>query len=331
LLGAIDWREFVETISVVEKILRQDPQGVYGAMEFATRDRYRHVTERIAKDGRLSEADVAAKAIQLTRASVAEKGRDDRAAHVGFYLIDEGLPELERAAAVEGSRVAAVRRIARRFPLLLYLGAIAVIAGVLTAGLVANAHAAGVNSETLALVVMLSLLATSQLAVTMVNWVATLLVTPRSLPRMDFSAGIAAEARTLVVVPTMLTSDRDVEELVEALEVRFLANRDAHLHFGLLTDFPDAREESLPADEPLLRVAEARINALNRKYGRGEALERGSTTLDGPRTQARQAWRLELALARRSSGRIFSHRRRDGHSLASEVRHYAGYGHATAA
>ena len=57
---------------------------------------------------------------------------------------------------------------------------------------------------------------------------------------MDFSAGIAAEARTLVVVPTMLTSARNVEDLVEALEVRFLANRDAHLHFGLLTDFPDA-------------------------------------------------------------------------------------------
>ena len=32
--------------------------------------------------------------------------------------------------------------------------------------------------------------------------------------------------------------------LVEALEVRFLANRDANLHFGLLTDFADAAEEA---------------------------------------------------------------------------------------
>ncbi len=95
----------------------------------------------------------------------------------------------------------------------------------------------------------LSLLATSQLAVTIVNWLAMRLVTPHSLPRMDFSTGIAAKARTLVVVPTMITSARNVEDLVEALEVRFLANRDAHLHFGLLTDFPDAREETLPDDE----------------------------------------------------------------------------------
>ena len=269
-LSAIDWREFVESISVVEKILRQDPQDVYDAMEFATRDRYRHAVERIARKSLLEEGAVAEKAIQLSRANVAGKGSNDRATHVGFYLIGDGLPELERAAAVEVSLVEAWRRIGSRFPLPVYLGAIAAIVGVLTAGLVANAHAAGVGREVLALVVMLSLLATSQLAVTMVNWLATLLVTPHALPRMDFSAGIAAEARTLVVVPTMLTSARNVEDLVEALEVRFLANRDAHLHFGLLTDFPDAREESLPADEPLLQLAQVRIEELNRKYGSGE-------------------------------------------------------------
>ena len=218
-------------------------------MEFATRDRYRHATERIAKEGRLTEAEVAAKAIELARASVAGKGSDDRAAHVGFYLIDKGLPELERAAAVEVSSVGALRRIGRRFPLLVYLGAIALIVRRRSPRASPRTPMrAGASREILALVVVLSLLATSQLAVTIVNWLATLLVTPHSLPRMDFSAGIAAEARTLVVVPTMLTSARDVEELVEALEVRFLANRDAHLHFGLLTDFPDAREESLPAD-----------------------------------------------------------------------------------
>ena len=270
LLSAIDWRGFVEATSVVEKILRQDPRDVYGVMEFATRDRYRHVIERIAKDGRLSEAEVAAKAIQLARAGVTTKGRDHPAAHVGFYLIDKGVPELERAAVVTGSVVDAARRIARRFPLLFYLGAIAVLTGVLTAGLAASAYAATANMATLALVVALSLLAASQVAVTIVNWLATLLVTPHSLPRMDYSGGIPAEARTLVVVPTMLTSARNIEALVEALEVRFLANRDAHLHFGLLTDFPDADEESLPADAALLRLTEARINELNRKYAGDE-------------------------------------------------------------
>ena len=114
----------------------------------------------------------------------------------------------------------------------------------------------------------LALLATSQLAVALVNWLATLLASPHPLPRMDFSTGIPAAARTLVVVPTMLTSPRNIEALVEALEVRFLANRDAHLHFGLLTDLRDAAEETLAEDASLLRLAREQIEALNARYAK---------------------------------------------------------------
>ena len=98
------------------------------------------------------------------------------------------------------------------------------------------------------------------------NWLATLLATPHLLPRMDFAGGIPSQCRTLAIVPAMLISAQNVEDLVEALEVRFLANQDANLHFGLLTDFRDAAEESLPADEPLLRLAQRGIEALNQKY-----------------------------------------------------------------
>ena len=92
-----------------------------------------------------------------------------------------------------------------------------------------------------------------------------------SLPRMDFSKGIPPESRTLVIVPTMLTSAGNIEDLVEALEVRFLANRDENLHFGLLTDFQDAAEETLPEDEPLLLLARQRIEELNEKYGNAKS------------------------------------------------------------
>ena len=289
-LGAIDWREFVEANGIVESILRKDPQDVYRFMDFATRDRYRHTIERIAKEGRLTEEEVAREAIELAGANASRNGDADRTAHVGFYLIDAGLPELEHAASIQASMTRTGRRIAGQFPLQIYLGAIGLLTGGLAVGLVASAHMAGAGRELLALVVVLSLLAASQLAVLIVNWMATRLVTPHSLPRMDFSAGIAARARTLVVVPTIITSARNVEDLVEALEVRFLANRDAHLHFALLTDFPDAREETLPDDEPLLRLAEERINELNRKYSTGEsraATSRSSGNDGDPGTPAR--------------------------------------------
>ncbi|MDQ3446008.1 MAG: cyclic beta 1-2 glucan synthetase, partial [Pseudomonadota bacterium] len=198
---------------------------------------------------------------------------DPRTRHVGFYLIDQGLPALEGAVGAQRSALDALRTFGRRYPLQIYLGAIAVIAGMLTAGLAVHVYSElaepndAASIALLTLVFVLSLLATSQIAVSIVNWLATLLVDAKSLPRMDYSEGIAPEARTLVVVPTLLTDAASVDGLIEALEVRFLANRDPHLHFALLTDFPDAAEESLPTDAPLLQLAEDGINALNRSYG----------------------------------------------------------------
>ena len=99
-LGAMDWRQFVETMSVVEQALREDPGGVYGRMDFATRDRYRHVVEQIAKSSRLSESEVAREAIRLATEGGGRGDGDDRTNHVGFYLVDKGLAELEGLAGV---------------------------------------------------------------------------------------------------------------------------------------------------------------------------------------------------------------------------------------
>jgi cyclic beta-1,2-glucan synthetase len=265
-LGAMDWREFVETLSVVDRTLRDDPGGVYGRMDFATRDRYRHVVERIARAGRLSEGEVARKAVELAHEGASGETADDRAAHVGFYLIDKGLPQLERAARERDSAAATLRRVGERHPLLLYLGVIALFTTSLAALLVTKAQADGAGFLALVLAGIASALGASQLAVALANWLASLLVIPRPLPRMDFGAGIPSEYRTLAVVPTMLASAQGIEDLVEALEVRFLANQDASLHFGLLTDWRDAPAERLAEDEPLLLLARARIEELNRKY-----------------------------------------------------------------
>jgi cyclic beta-1,2-glucan synthetase len=265
-LGAMDWQEFVETLSIVDQVLREDAGGVYGRMDFATRDRYRHAVERIAKSGPVSEDSVARKAIQLAREGADNQGSFDREAHVGFYLIDKGLPQLERAVKARLSIAEAFRRMTSQFPLLFYLGAITLVTVLLSGGLSAKAHGGGLHGWPLAVFGILALMGTSHLAVALVNWVVTLLRTPHRLPRMDFSGGIPPESRTLVVIPTMLVSSQNIEDLIEALEVRFLANRDENLHFGLLTDFRDANKETIPEDEPLLRLAEEGIKKLNEKY-----------------------------------------------------------------
>ncbi len=269
-LGAMDWRVFVETLSSVEQTLREDPRGTYGKMDFATRDLYRHVVENIAKRSLLSEHDVALTAVKLANQATANTTTtpvtNERAAHVGYYLIDKGLPQLEHAATAHLSLVTSARRLRHKHPTLLYLGAIGLLTAIFTGIFICTAIADGAARWMLALVVIPALLGSSQLAVALVNWLATLLAAPRRLPRMDFSQGIPPESRTLVVVPTMLTSLQIADELVEALEVRFLANRDANLHFALLTDFRDASTETLPEDPVLLQHVQQRIEGLNLKY-----------------------------------------------------------------
>jgi hypothetical protein len=135
-LGAMDWRAFVETMSVVEQTLRGDPRGTYGKMDFSTRDQYRHVVEKIAKSGRLSEGDVAANAVRLAREAAARKddtvGLDDRSAHVGYYLIDKGLARLEHLAGARLSVTESLRKAGHRFPFFLYFGTITLMTAIFT-------------------------------------------------------------------------------------------------------------------------------------------------------------------------------------------------------
>ncbi|MEN6463702.1 MAG: cyclic beta 1-2 glucan synthetase, partial [Syntrophaceae bacterium] len=82
-LGAMDWRKFVEAMSVVEQTLNGDPAGVYGAMDFATRDQYRHAVEKIAKSSQLSENEAARAAIRLAGNCEGGANGNEREGHVG--------------------------------------------------------------------------------------------------------------------------------------------------------------------------------------------------------------------------------------------------------
>ena len=266
LLSATDWREFVESLSIVEQVLRADPPAVYAAMDFATRDHYRHVVERLSRNSAHSEEAVARTALELAQANVGPDRAAAVAGHVGFYLIDQGLPELERRLGAHGTLEERYQRLLSRSPLTFYLGLATLLTLLFAAPFLAAAQASGWHGLLLALLAIPALLTASRLASGLVNWLVTLTVPPSLLPRLDLSEGIPAEARTLVVVPTLIAREKDIEALVEGLEVRFLANRDAHLHFALLTDFMDADSEVLEQDAPLLALARERIEELNRKY-----------------------------------------------------------------
>jgi cyclic beta-1,2-glucan synthetase len=269
-IGAMDWKTYVESLSVVEQTLREDPTSMHASQDFATRDRYRHVIEDVARGSSCSEMAVAREAVVLAKAAAAQRGQHDRSAHVGYYLIDQGRQRLERAVGCRLSLKSRVSRASRHLRLLLYLGPILLLT-LLSTAVVLSAlgldpggfDPAGWRVWFFALLLVIG---TSALAVPLVNLLVTLTLPPRALPRMDFSKGIPDSHRTMVIVPTLLARPQDIDDLLEAMEIRYLGNRDANLFFALLTDFRDAPEQTLPDDEAMLAHARAAVQALNETY-----------------------------------------------------------------
>ncbi|HUM46263.1 MAG TPA: cyclic beta 1-2 glucan synthetase, partial [Chitinophagales bacterium] len=264
-LNNTDWREFVEMTSLVEQTLREDTGGIYAKMDFHTRDYYRHVVEKISKYSNFSEQQVASTVVKLAKQNAANNSSPG-AAHLGYFLVGKGVAETEKLAGLKWPLKELFRKFLASHPLSLFINSTLLITFLLSGVLVLKAYEEGYSVQWLIAIAIVALISTSHLAVTFINWLVTLLIHPHFLPRMDYSTGIPAESETLVVVPTLLNSIADLEGLLETMEVRFLANRDAHLHFALLTDFSDAAMETLPADALLLDTARQRVEALNRKY-----------------------------------------------------------------
>jgi cellobiose phosphorylase len=265
-IGAMDWRNYVESVSVVEQTLQQDPAGMHAGQDFTTRDRYRHVVEEVARSSSCSEQAVAHEAIVLAQAAAEQRSTNDRSAHVGYYLVDRGRQTLEHAVGCHVPWTLRVTRVGRQFRLPLYLGPILLLSVVATWAVAASFGGFALTDWRYWFFAFPGLIGVSALVVPLVNQLVTLVVPPRALPRLDFSRGIPSAYRTMVAVPTLLTGPQEVDDLIEALEIRYLGNRDPNLFFALLTDFRDAPERTAPEDTALLARARAAVQALNETY-----------------------------------------------------------------
>jgi cyclic beta-1,2-glucan synthetase len=267
LLSTLDWNDFFEKVSLIESLLGKDPAGVYSRMEFASRDRYRHVIERISKRTRASELDVAQAVLDFAGDEKTTKPKEEPEKHVGYYLIDAGLTSLETKFHYQPRTIERLRRFLLRHATASYLGILTFMTSLVMTLILITMRRYGMGWPMLVVTAILALIPASDLALTVLNWDVTHFFPPRLLPRMDTADGIPDEARTFVVVPTIFISEAQVHELVERLEVHFLANQDSNIYFALLGDFPDAQSEETTNDAPLLAIAQSGIEALNRNHG----------------------------------------------------------------
>jgi len=266
LCSEIDWREFVEGVSLVEQALRRDPAGVYGRMDFLSRDEQRHAIEQVAAPSGEAQVHLALRAIESARQAAAQGSAADRAAHVGYHLVGPGRLELEADVGYRPPLRARVRRLALGHPTLLYLGAITAVTTLLVAAVVRSFHVVE-SWPVLAVVLALVTMPALDLAIAFVQRLVAWRVGPRRLPRLDFSAGVPDTARTMVVVPTLLASPDGVASLLEHLEVLAQGNLDPQIYFAILSDFVDAPSATREEDGAILSAARDGILDLNLRFG----------------------------------------------------------------
>ena len=266
----MEWRNILEPLVAFDPILRQDPAGVFARMEDESRNIYHLRVAELAKRADTNEVETARMALQLAQEAKAKGDPDPRRAfrisHIGYYLFSQGLPLLTqriRYQPTAGERITAfICRNNEDF----YIDGILILTLVLIVAVIAPLvphH----NFWPVMGALLLALLPASQGGVDLMNNTVTALIKTRSLPKLDFSKGVLREATTFIVVPTLLLNEKQVEELFEELEARYLSNQDPNIHFGLLTDLPDA--EARPQNEnenPLVKLAVRRTDELNAKY-----------------------------------------------------------------
>ena len=249
-----NWTEWFEAVSRVDGILRRSDE--FRRLDRPTRNDYRDTIERVARRAAMTETEIAEKAVALADA----RG-------VGPLLVGDRLAEFEAACGYRPRPAERLLRLWRRAGWFGIFGpalALTVTVGLAMMALVPADLAPGISW----LLFLSALLSASEAAMAIVNLFAARLLPPRRLPAFDYEAGIPEQARTLVVIPSLITDFDSVDDLVEMLELHYLANPDGAVDFALLTDWADADREVTEADREVLDHARQAIEALAEKYAR---------------------------------------------------------------
>ncbi|MGH9604448.1 MAG: glucoamylase family protein, partial [Terracidiphilus sp.] len=270
-IGNLDWAFQIEPLIAFDSLLLEDPAGVYGSMDFESRELYRKRIALIARRSDCTESEVAQAALDLAQRGQTQSNGDSRIRsrliHVGYYLIDKGFPLLAARVGFHPPVAWRIRQFVLSHAEDFYITGILLFSIFIIAAALFPVAPAVSRFISLIIAIAVLLVPATQAAVDLINNSVTSFLDPSPLPKLDFSEGIPAGCATLVAIPSLLLNEKQVRELVNDLEVRFLGNRDPNLHFALLTDLPDSVSKPRENDSsPLVELASNLIGELNSKY-----------------------------------------------------------------
>ncbi|WP_375608959.1 GH36-type glycosyl hydrolase domain-containing protein [Bartonella sp. AC53GZZY] len=261
----VDWTVWFETVSCVDSILRKNSE--FSEIDSHSRNIYRQVIEKVARFSPLSELEVAHKVVEIANST-----SEDTPHHscVGWYLVDDGRGIFEKAC---GYTPPFFIKWARTF-CCLKLRVIVVPISFLTLALLLAIYAflqvSGITPWMSLCFTILAIFPAMDATFSFFNTVVSWFVPSRKLIGYEYKEGIPGYARTIVVVPTLMTSRDDIDEQVHNLEVHYLSNPKGAIHFALITDWADSPLRETQDDLDLLHYAQQNIDKLNGRYPRDE-------------------------------------------------------------
>ena len=265
MISDVDWTELFERISFVDDVLAG--AGAFPDMDFSTRNLYRSAIEELARGSDRTEIEIARRAILATEQATGTSVAEGRQGDPGYHLLGGGRVAFEMGIGFRPPPHTWLGRASRAIGIGGYISAVAIAAAVILASALFALAAVGLHGAWLYLLAGLGAIPAMDAAVALVNRGVTCSFGARILPALALRDGVPSHLRTLVAVPTLLTTHESIEEQIERLEIHYLASPEGNLHFALLSDWVDAMTEHLESDAALLAAAAEGIAGLNQRHG----------------------------------------------------------------
>ena len=261
--------EIFEKINGVEEILNQDPSGIYSKMDYKTKEYYRETIKEISEKTKISEIYIVQKALKLAKDNL--ENINSKKSHIGYYLINDGINDLADRLQLKNKKAITKSVLNKKTNKYIFgINLVSLIISILLAKKIYNQLILVSNTGfavcMFIIIVLISLIPSVEIVTQITQYFLGKIIKPKLIPKMDYLNGVPEEETTMVVIPTIIDSEKKTKELIKKLEVFYIANKSENIYFSLLGDCSSSKIKECEEDNKICTIAVEEINKLNKKY-----------------------------------------------------------------
>ncbi|MDD5606663.1 MAG: glucoamylase family protein, partial [Candidatus Pacebacteria bacterium] len=252
-----DWPDLIEKISIVERILRQDPAKAYYWMDEKGKALYQKKVQNIARKFKIKEAIIAKNIIALANSNTEPKN------HVGYFLFKKGYQDLERAFQYQRTFLDKLKNFIIKTKSFWYFGCISFFT--LLSLFLVIPFLPNLNSFPGIFSLIIAFFLGTEISIVLVNHLSSKIIPP-NVPFRLYYKRLPKDYKTLIVMNSLLDTKKRIDSVIDNLKINYLNSQDQNIFYGLAFDFKDSEQEKELNDKKILKYAQERIDELNKKY-----------------------------------------------------------------